>query len=151
MEPSVATRTVFGNLPIPFVSPIQVTHVRISRHKRNAKTFSVSTRTISDTPSSGLSKMSQPLGQDCPYDVCLLIDGLEPSLDTFEAVFVWPFVPSSTSPAFSHHETGDAEAIHLLDTQGIAVEDELVANLWGAPQLAEDEATKGVEIFTLEP
>ena len=52
--------------------------------------------------------------------------------------------------SFPHYESGDAGAIHLLDAQSVAVEDDLVADLGGAAQVAEDEGTDGIKVLALE-
>ena len=57
-------------------------------------------------------------------------------------------MPSVTLP---HNHLGDAGSVHLFDAQGVAAEEDLVANLGGAPKLAEDDAANGVEVVALKP
>jgi hypothetical protein len=49
-----------------------------------------------------------------------------------------------------HGYPDNAGAVHLLDAQGIAVEDDLVADLGGAAQPPEDEAAERVEVLALK-
>jgi predicted 2-oxoglutarate/Fe(II)-dependent dioxygenase YbiX len=53
-------------------------------------------------------------------------------------------------PAFAYDDLGYARAIHLVHPQVVTVEDELVADLGGTPELSEDETADGVEVLALE-